>query len=692
MTKVGIDEGRPAPMGVMVRDGGINVCVFSAHAHAIELCLYDADGTREIARHALHGPHDMLFHGFVPGVQPGAIYGLRAHGPYAPERGHRFNPNKLLLDPTAREIVGRFERRDEDHGFTVGHSDATSSFDARDNGTTALKARVPREPRGPCPRDNAPRTPTSKLVLYEMHVKSFTKRLPEVPEAVRGTYAGLAHPAALVHLERLGVTTVSLLPVHFMLDEPHLAPHGLVNHWGYNTLGFFAPNPRLAAAQDPADIVDEFRAMVHALHARGLEVVIDVVYNHTAEGAEDGPTLSFRGLDNAAWYRPQPGDASRSENLSGCGNTLAVDHPRVTQFVLDSLRYWVEVMGVDGFRFDLASILGRRRDGAFDSDAPFFRALLQDPLLSQVHLISEPWDAAMGGYQVGRFPGRFLDWNDRFRDAVRGFWLGRGVTRGELARRFTASDDLFRHSQRRPSASVNFVAVHDGFTLADTVSFACKHNHANGEANRDGRADELSANSGVEGPSDDAAIVDARSRTVRAMLATLMLARGTPMLGMGDELGRTQGGNNNAYCQDNECSWVDWGVADAALIAFVGALAALRRREPLLQHDAWFDDASDSHDDRPRIEWVDADGSPMQPQAWNDGRAKAFVAMLHAMRATPRLAVVFNGHDHAVPMTSTFERWSIAIDSSSSMTSDVVTGRFVAPARSVVVLRAPTTT
>jgi isoamylase len=476
-----------------------------------------------------------------------------------------------------------------------------------------------------------------------------------------------------------------------MLDEPHLAPHGLVNHWGYNTLGFFAPNPRLAAAQEPADIVDEFRAMVHALHARGIEVVIDVVYNHTAEGAEDGPTLSFRGLDNAAWYRPQPGDASRCENLSGCGNTLAVDHPRVTQFVLDSLRYWVEVMGVDGFRFDLASILGRRRDGAFDPDAPFFRALLQDPLLSQVHLISEPWDAAMGGYQVGRFPGRFLDWNDRFRDAVRGFWLGRGVTRGELARRFTASDDLFRHSQRRPSASVNFVAVHDGFTLADAVSFARKNNHANGEANRDGRTDELSANFGVEGPSDDEAIVDARSRAVRAMLATLMLARGTPMLGMGDELGRTQGGNNNAYCQDNECSWVDWGVADAALIEFVGTLAALRRQEPLLQHDAWFDDASDGHDDRPRIEWVDVDGLPMQPQAWNDGQAKAFVAMLHAMRAEPRLAVVFNGHDHAVPMTSTFERWGIAIDSSSSMTSDVVTGRFVAPARSVVVLRAPTT-
>jgi isoamylase len=694
-TRIAMQEGRPYPMGTQVRDGGVNFCVFSADATAIEVCLFDDSGTREVARHALHGPHDQTFHGFLPDAAPGLVYGLRAHGPYAPQQGQRFNARKLLLDPYAREIVGRLVPAPEHHGYVLDDPQGTLSFDTHDNAATALKARVQGMLLGASPRISAPRVAKADLVLYEMHVKSFTQAMPAVPDNLRGTYAGLAHPAAVAHLKALGVTTLSLLPVQYIADEPAQLARGALNHWGYNTLGFFAPDPRYATQpNDPSAVTEEFRTMVRALHAQGLEVVLDVVYNHTAEGDERGTTLSFRGLDHANYYRLLPTDASRCENLTGCGNTLNAAHPRVAQFVLDSLRYWVEVMGVDGFRFDLASVLGRTHEG-FDANAAFFNALRQDPVLAQVHLIAEPWDAAAGGYQVGRFPGAFLDWNDKFRDTVRAFWLGRDVSRGEFARRFMASSDLFHHSQRRPSASVNFVAVHDGFTLHDLVSYSHKHNHANGEDNLDGRFDELCHNFGVEGPTDHANILTQRRSVMRALLATLLLAQGTPMLGMGDELGRTQRGNNNAYCQNGDVTRVDWASADTALIALVSQLTALRRSEPMLHHDAWFVPAPGPH---PRAEWFTTDGAAMQAHDWHDTRQKAFACCLSQGRpsdpASPAegsvaLYIAFNAHPDTLAFALPDGAWQVAINTAPAAARDaaLVQATLRVPPQSLVLLR-----
>jgi isoamylase len=687
-------EGRHEPMGAQVRDGGVNFAVFSEHAQRIELCVFEGSGARELKRYALHGPRDGVFHGFLPDVGPGLVYGLRAHGPYRPEDGHRFNPYKLLLDPYAREIVGRFTWAPEQHGYELGHPEGPRSFDSRDNAARALKARVA-EPLGEAPgRRNAPRHAAQDVVLYEVHVKGFSKLHPGIPDHLRGTCAALAHPAAIAHFKALGVTTLSLLPVHYAIDEPHLAEKGLVNYWGYNTLGFFCPSPRLATQpDDPSAVTREFREMVATLHAHGLEVVLDVVYNHTPEGNEFGPTLSFRGLDNKSWYRLVPDDRSRSENLTGCGNTLHVAHPRVAQFVLDSLRYWVHEMGVDGFRFDLAPVLGRTNHG-YDPHAAFFTALRQDPLLAQVHLIAEPWDAGHEGYQVGRFPGRFLEWNDKFRDAVRGYWLGRDagvqVSRGEFARRFTASSDLFHHGQRAPSASVNFIAVHDGFMLNDVVSYSTKHNHANGEDNRDGRDGELCANFGVEGPTDDAQIRETRERVRRAMLATLMLAQGTPMLNAGDELANTQGGNNNAYCQDNPNGWLGWAEADAGLTRFVGELSALRREEPLLHHDRWFCQPPGGPGDA-FLTWLTPVGSEMNVNDWHEPGCLAFAC--HIRAHDPRvsaLLLLFNPDKAPQPFTLPHGAWQLRLDSSGSLPPNHATaasGHLTAPARSLLLLR-----
>nr|WP_295080603.1 glycogen debranching protein GlgX [uncultured Roseateles sp.] len=676
-----LQAGRHEPLGATPRDGGVNFAVFSESATAIELCIFDGAGQRELRRFALQGPDDGVFHGFLPGLGAGLVYGLRAHGPYCPEQGHRFNAHKLLLDPYAREIVGHFAWAPEQHGYELGHPDGPRSFDARDNALQALKARVAQAlPAESSPRLNAPRHATADLVLYEVHVKGFSQQLAAVPEALRGSYAGLAHPASVAHLKALGVTTLSLLPVHFHIDEPHLADLGKPNYWGYNTLGFFSPDPRLAQrahCDDPAAVREEFRAMVRELHAQGLEVVLDVVYNHTPEGNEFGPTLSFRGLDNRSYYRLVSDDKSRYENVSACGNTLNCAHPRVAQLVLDSLRYWVTEMGVDGFRFDLAPVLGRTHHG-FDPQAAFFTALRQDPVLAQVHLISEPWDAGHEGYQVGRFPGRFLDWNDKFRDAVRGYWLRAqhpSVGRGELARRFMASSDLFHHGARRPTASVNFVSVHDGYVLADVVSYSRKHNHANGENNRDGRDGELCANFGHEGPSDDAAIRATRLRVRRAMLATLLLAQGTPMLCAGDEIGNSQGGNNNAYCQDNAITWLDWAQAEADTQAFVAALLALRRAEPLLRHEQWFASASTdaAQAAAPSLRWFSPRGAEMQQHDWFDASQSAFAALFFEARkpaeavAAPRLMVLFNPEPEPQAFAFGLGAWRLVLDSSDEL-------------------------
>lgn len=693
-----LQDGRHEPLGAQVRDGGVNFAVFSEHATRLELCVFDAAGQRELRRYALHGPVDGVWCGFLPGVGAGLVYGLRAHGPHAPHEGHRFNPQKLLLDPYAREIVGRFSWRAEHHGYPLGYPDGPQALDERDNALHALKARVAAPLAAPSPRASAPRIAAQDLVLYEVHVKGFSMQHPSIPEALRGSYAALAHPAAIAHFKALGVTTLSLLPVHYAIDEPHLPGLGLHNYWGYNTLGFFCPDPRLASAAvrgEPSAVVQEFRAMVQTLHEAGLEVVLDVVYNHTPEGNEYGPSLSLRGLDQKSYYRLAEDDPGRLENLTGCGNTLNVRHPRVAQLVLDSLRYWVQQMGVDGFRFDLAPVLGRTRHG-YDPQAAFFTALRQDPVLAGVHLIAEPWDAGDHGYQLGRFPGRFLEWNDKFRDAVRSYWLAEQlapaarVGRGEFARRFAASSDLFHHGQRPPTASVNFIAVHDGYTLDDLLSYARKHNEANGEQNRDGRDGELCANFGVEGPSDDPALRKARERVRRAMLATLLLAQGTPMLNAGDELANSQGGNNNAYCQDNPTGWLDWYRPQREdLSAYVGRLLQLRRELPLLHHGRWFV-AGGSGDAATEacIQWLRPDGHEMQVHDWHDAAQSALACLLrHAGSATPELALLFNPEPQSCDFVLAAGRWRVLLDSSGEQPANAaVTSRLQAGGRSLLLL------
>ncbi len=662
--------GRPYPLGAHCRDGGVNFCVFSAHAEALTLCVYDAQGEHELSRHAFTEQRDGLWHGFLPGAGAGLVYGLRAHGRYQPEAGHRFNPHKLLLDPAAREIVGRFAWRDEHFGWPVGHPDEHRAFDTRDNGRWALKARVA-APLPPLPAPAAiPHRPLAESVLYELHVKGFSRLNEAVPAPLRGTYAGLAHQASIAHLTRLGITAVSLLPVHYALPEQRLVDLGLTNYWGYNTLGFFAPDPRLSATpQDPTATRHEFRAMVEALPAAQIEVILDVVYNHTAESDERGPTLSFRGLDNAAWYRLPVEDRSRYDNFIGCGNTLNLAHPRVAQFVLDSLRHWVSEYRVDGFRFDLAPVLGRGGHAAFEPQAAFFALLEQDPQLARCKLIAEPWDVGPHGYQLGRFSGRFAEWNDRFRDSTRLYWLSRGVGRGEFARRLLASSDKFHHGTRRPSASINFVAAHDGFTLRDVVSYAHKHNQANGEHNRDGHHANFSTNCGVEGPTDDAGIVAQRRRLARALLATALLAQGTPMLLAGDEFGHTQRGNNNAYCQDNATTWLDWPRADAALIDFTARLVALRRSLPALRQDRWLSDApraDGGHD----VQWLSPAGRAMTVDDWHDSSRHA-LGLLLAPAGSTAVLLLANAEPQATRFTLPAGGWRRVLDSSTdALTND----------------------
>jgi isoamylase len=689
-TEIEIEPGLPHPLGATPRAGGVNFAVVSEHAEAVELCLFDAEGRER--RLALPSWDDGVWHGFVrgPGVGVGTVYGFRAHGPFAPARGHRFNDAKLLLDPYAREIVGRFEW-DPRHFGT--REDQPASPDERDNAAQALKARVA-EPLPGQPAPGVCRDP-GETIIYELHVKGFSTLHGDVPEPLRGTYAGLAHPACVEHLQALGVTTLSLLPVHYALSERHLAKLGLRNYWGYNTIGWFCPDPRLSSTpDDPTATRAEFRAMVEALHAAGLEVVLDVVYNHSAEAGEDGPSLSLRGLDNALYYRPDPRDPSRSLNWTGCGNTLNFDHPRVVQLCLDSLRYWVQEMGVDGFRFDLAPILGRSaaRGGGFDPGAPLFVALAQDPVLARAKLIAEPWDVGPGGYQVGRFPGRWMEWNDRFRDALRRFWLERSVGRDELARRLAGSSDRFHHGLRRPCASVNFITAHDGFTLVDLVSYSRKHNLANGEHNRDGHAHNFSCNCGVEGPTHDPEILARRARLRRALIASLLVSQGTPMLLAGDELGHSQAGNNNAYCQDGPLTWLDWSAADAELFEFVRACVELRRTHPALRRNRWLSDHEGDEDGLP-VQWRRVDGASMTVDNWHDhGRHRLGVRLGDPDDA---LLLLFNAEPQAVEFALPPGRWLLILDShtpsrrSPETPAGALEGRLRVAGEALVVLSRP---
>jgi isoamylase len=705
--------GQPYPLGATITAQGVNFALFSSCAERVELCLFDASGTRETARLPLTRTED-IWHGLLPGARAGLLYGYRVHGPYRPKAGLRCNPHKLLLDPHAREIVGRFDWQPEHYGYMNaapgGDADRASQTapseiapddpapddpapDQRDNAATALKARV--AAALPPPRQAPPQHELRDSVLYELHIKGFTQQLAGVPEPLRGSFAGLAHPVALNHLQRLGVTTVSLLPVHYSVTELRLRQLGLANYWGYNTLGYFALDPRLSATPaDPTATRAEFRAMVEALHGAGIEVVLDVVFNHTAEGDQRGPTLSLRGIDNAAYYRLAANDRRRYENWSGCGNTVNVTHPRVTRLVLDSLRYWTSEMGVDGFRFDLAPVLGRTAQD-FDPRAPFFTALLQDPVLARVKLLAEPWDLGPQGYQLGHFPARFAEWNDRFRDCLRQFWLHRSAGRGELARRWAASSDRFHHGLRQPSSSVNYVASHDGFTLRDLVSHAHKHNEANGEGNRDGSNANHSINAGAEGDIDDPAILAQRLRLQRALLACALLAQGTPMLQAGDELGRSQRGNNNAYCQDNALSWIDWTQADAHLIDFTAAVIALRRALPALRQDHWLDDHPQD-DGRREVQWLaparagDSTCRPMTLDDWHDVHDTHCHAL--ALWLAPRAAVAVLVLINADPTPATFVlppgHWTQHIDSAQGDTAARSTERSTieVPAHGLLVL------
>jgi len=660
-----LEAGDALHLGATWDGGGVNFALFSAHAESVELCLYDPDAVHEVARIPLVECTDQVWHGYLPGARPGLLYGYRVNGPYDPEQGHRFNANKLLLDPYARAYAGAFRWTDAHCGYRVGQSRTARgdlSFDRRDNAWAMPKCRVV-EHAVTWGDDRRPRTAWTDTVILEAHVKGFTMLDPDVPEPVRGTYAGLAHPAAIAKLKRLGVTAVELLPLHEFIDERGLVNQGLVNYWGYNSLGFFAPASRYAGAADMhRDPATEFRALVRALHRAGIEVILDVVYNHTAEGDEFGPTLSFRGLDNASYYRLKADSRRGYDDVTGCGNTLNVAHPRVQQLVLDSLRWWVTDMHVDGFRFDLATALSREGAG-FDPGSAFLDALRQDPVLRTVKLIAEPWDVAT--WETGRFPTGFAEWNDRFRDAARGFWLTGSVTAGELARRLTASSDLFRHDGRMPQASVNFVTAHDGFTAADVVSYAAKHNEANGQHNRDGTDDNRSINCGVEGPTTDPEVLALRQRLQRTLLATLLLAQGTPMLTAGDAEGRTQGGNNNAYCQDNATSWVDWSLADAALQAFVARLLALRRTHPALRRKRWFDGRATPLGERD-LTWLWLDGTEMTPQRWEDATGRTFGCMFGRLAADESAVLVLvNGADAEAGFVLPVLRgaaWRLALD------------------------------
>jgi len=618
-----LQPGSSYPLGATFDGLGINFAVFSAHAQRIDLCLFDPAGRREVTRLALPEYTDEVWHGYLPGARPGLIYGFRAHGPYEPLHGHRFNPHKLLLDPYARRLTGDIRRSDAIFGYRVNSPRADLSFDRRDSAPVVTKAVVASDDFT-WGDDRPPNVPWSDTIIYEAHLKGLTILRPELRPRERGTFAALADQGVIDHLRRLGVTAVELMPVHAFVQDRHLLEQGLRNYWGYNTLGFFAIEPRYLSD----GTADDMRIAVRRLHAAGLEVILDVVYNHTAEGNEFGPTLSFRGLDNASYYRLLPDNPRHYINDTGTGNTVNLSHPRVLQMVMDSLRYWVTSFHVDGFRFDLGTILGREAYG-FDVCSGFFDAVRQDPVLSRVKLISEPWDPGPGGYQLGHQPPGFAEWSDRFRDCLRRYWRGDEGQRSDFAARLAGSSDIFEHRGRRPYASINYAACHDGFTLRDTVSYVDRHNEANGEGNKDGQSENFSANWGMEGPSTDPATTETRIRLQCAMLATVFLSQGTPMLLAGDEFGRTQHGNNNAYAQDNETSWIDWSLAEGEegrlLIDLVARLIALRRTHPILRCATFLHGKDQPAPNVLDIAWFDEQGEVISADAWDNPAERTMV-------------------------------------------------------------------
>jgi isoamylase len=620
-----VREGLPYPRGASWDGNGVNFAVYSAHATKVEVCLFDSSG-RETDRIELPEYRDETWHGYIPDLRPGQVYGYRVHGPYAPEEGHRFNPNKLMLDPYARAHIGALKWDPAVFGYKVADPQADLSFDERDSAPFMPKCVVV-DPNFDWAKEKVWRPVAwDRTIIYETHVRGYTKLHPAVPEHQRGTFCGLANEEVIQYVKSLGVTTVELLPVHTFINDSFLLERGLTNYWGYNSIGFFAPDPRYAA--DPAKTLQEFKEMVARFHDAGLEVVIDVVYNHTAEGNELGPTLSFKGIDNVSYYRLMPDKKRYYINDTGTGNTLNLSHPVVIQMVCDSLRYWHQDMHVDGFRFDLGTILARE-PGGFDTHNGFMKAVMQDPVLAKVKLIAEPWDCGPGGYQVGGFPPGWAEWNDKFRDTVRDYWRLEAAPRA-LAPRLCGSPDSFARRGRQPWASVNFITAHDGFSLNDLVSYNDKHNQANGEENRDGHSHNRSWNHGAEGPEVEEPVRALRKRQMKNMLATLLLSQGTPMLLAGDEFGHSQQGNNNAYCQDNEISWLHWNHDDREqrLISFVRKLTGLRQKYPILRRARWLTGEYNEELEVKDVSWINTDGEEMRQDQWDDPNTRVFGMLL----------------------------------------------------------------
>ena len=685
--------GTAYPLGATYDGAGTNFSVFSEIADAVELCLIAKDGVE--TRVPIAEVDGFVWHCYLPTVGPGTHYGWRIHGPFEPENGHRCDPSKLLLDPYGKAFDGKF---DGDPSLTTYGLDSLHH----------TMSTVVINPFFDWHSDRAPKRPYNETVIYEAHVKGLTATHPDIPEELRGTYAGLAHPVVIEHLKTLGITAIELMPVHQFLQDQTLIDQGLRNYWGYNTFGFLAPHNEYASARKPGATVSEFKAMVRAFHAEGIEVILDVVYNHTAEGNHNGPTIAFRGIDNAAYYRLVDGDLAMYMDYTGTGNSLNARHPHTLQLIMDSLRYWVLEMHVDGFRFDLASTLARELHDV-DRLSAFFDLVQQDPVVSQVKLIAEPWDVGEGGYQVGNFPGLWTEWNGKYRDTVRDFWRGEPATLGEFASRLTGSSDLYEATGRRPGASINFVIAHDGFTLRDLVSYNEKHNEANGEDNNDGESHNRSWNCGVEGPTDDPEILDLRGRQSRNILATLLLSQGTPMIAHGDEIGRTQRGNNNVYCQDSELSWMDWSLAEtnADLLEFTRNVIAMRRKHPVFRRRRFFEGKPIRSGDQTRdIAWLTPAGEEMTLEDWDSGFGKALAVYLNGEGihepnyrgervVDDSFILCFNAHSDELqfeaPDSVYGSHWSVVLDTSvPTGVSDATLpadGSITVPARSLLVLR-----
>jgi isoamylase len=704
-TQQRVRPGSRFPLGATPDGEGTNFALFSENATRIELCLFDENGQHERCV-PLRETTAHVWHGYLPGIGPGQRYGYRADGPWEPEHGHRFSASKLLIDPYAQALTGQVDWNAPVFGYRLGKSDLVR--DKRNDARGVPKGIVIADDFD-WSGDRRPDIALNDSVIYELHVKGFTERHPDLPPELRGTYAGLAAPPVIDYLKNLGITAVELLPVHAFLDDKHLLDQGLRNYWGYNTINFFAPEARYSASGDTGGQVTEFKQMVKALHAAGIEIILDVVYNHTAEGNHLGPTLSFRGIDNASYYRLVPDDPRHYMDYTGTGNTLNAMHPQVLQLIMDSLRYWVEEMHVDGFRFDLASALARELHDV-DRLGSFFDVIHQDPVLSRVKLIGEPWDIGEGGYMVGSFPPLWSEWNDKYRDTVRAYWKAGDVSISELAYRLTGSSDLYQGDGRRPSASINFVVAHDGFTLEDLVSYNDKHNEANGEHNRDGHDHNLSWNHGVEGPTDDPKITAARDQTKRNLIATLLLSQGVPMLAHGDEIGRTQNGNNNVYAQDNETSWVDWDLDDCkrALLGFTREMIALRERHPSLGRPRFFQGRKIRGSQVEDLAWFRPDGEPMTDEEWDEGWARAIGMRLGGKALTEvdqdgnrlvddDLFLLLNGHYEPVTFClppEGHDAWTVVVDTVSGEVHTNGGGRtitageeFELPARSLLLLR-----